>query len=350
MGTIGKKKPLFVCSNTLLGFLTCFAAVAYIRKNYSAWTVTSTHNVAFVTFAFTSAAGDRWNANTSRLALQFMYSSLVKSQSTYPKLHVFSNERSVIPKLTTQGMTPNIIFHQRETHSFPKNEYSKAGDPWRGLSLAKMDAVEEVIKFDGVQAIWIDLDTLLFVDLSSVRLASQSWVVGYQTGGCGGTNKNCSYEHVSRGGFTLGNIEPRFDAYGDLWSLTVANIESIRKYKLARIRKGLKPPLYDLQGYFTFMLHDGLLDVQLIHDILPYNFGFFCSNFNFPNEKNLEISVKDDHLICPEREYVSMQSHVGSISFTAITFQNLFLKDSTEFTFIQDELARSWMKRWFYAH
>ena len=154
--------------------------------------------------------------------------------------------------------------------------------------------------------------------------------------GCGlsswwlwGTNRNCSYEHTARGGLSNRDIKPAYDTYGDLWSLSLQPIDHIRRYRQWYIKEQLSLPLYDLQGYITFMLMDGVLNITFLHEIIPCNFGFFCSNFVFPTEKNLEITVHENHLVCPTREFVPMTSRVGSMSFTAITFQKLFLNAST---------------------
>ena len=277
-----------------------------------------------------------------------MYSSLVRSQSEYPELHLYSNDPGVIPLLTTMETVPHIILHKRQTNSFPRNEYSDS-DKWRALSLAKLDAVEEVMRNYGVQAIWVDLDTLIFVDLKPAVEAVDSWVVGYQAGGCGGTNRNCSYEHTARGGLSNRDIKPAYDTYGDLWSLSLQTIDHIKRYRQWYVKEQLLLPLYDLQGYITFMLMDAVLNVTFLHEILPCNFGFFCSNFEFPTETNLEITVHENHLACPTREFVPMTSRVGSMSFTAITFQKLFLNASTSFEFIADKNAQKWLTQWFYS-
>lgn len=302
----------------------------------------------FVTFAFTSDGGGRWNTSSCKTALTFMYSSLVRSQKDYPELHLYSNDPGVVPQLTTMQTAPRIVLHEIQARSLPRNEYSET-DEWRALSLAKLDAVEQVMKNYKVRAIWVDLDTLIFIDLKSSLRRASSWVIGYQSGSCGGLYKNCSYEHVARGGFHGGDIEPALDTYGDLWSLSLETIDTIRQYRKQYLKNGSTLPLYDLQGYMTFMLMDGVLDVTFLHDIVPYNFGFFCSNFEFPNAKNLEIAVLDDHLVCPMREFVPMSTRVGAISFTAITFQQLVLDTSSRFQFIPDESARKWLSDWFYS-
>lgn len=301
---------------------------------------------SFATFAFTSRGGDRWNATTCRDALKFMYSSLVRSQSQYPQLHVFTNDRQVIPRLSTFGTIPNIVVHQRHAKQFRKNEYSRTDD-WRALSLSKLDAVEEVIKSQNRRVIWVDLDTLLFVDLQS-PLLPESWFIGYQTGGCGGIYKNCSYEHVSRGGYNQADIEPELDVYGDLWSFSLPTITAIRNYRKEYVRSGRTLPLYDLQGYLTAMLQENRLNASPLNRFLPYNFGFFCSNFNFPNESNLDLSVNSGKLTCPKRAFVDMGIVVGSISFTALTYQAFFLQDQHSFSLVQNENARRWLIDWFY--
>lgn len=337
---------LYTC--WIVHYVSCTSLRTSLLK--AAPSPTTKNSYVFVTFAFTANAGGRWSTSTSKMGLQFMYSSLVRSQSQYPQLHVFSNDPKVVPLLTTMQSATRIILHQRKPESFSRNEYHKT-DKWRALSLAKLDAVQEVMESYGTRAIWVDLDTLIFVDLKPAVEIEKSWVVGYQGGGCGGINKNCSYEHVARGGLSNRDIEPAYDTYGDLWSLSLETIDHIKRYRQQYVEKRLTLPLYDLQGYITFMLMDGVLNITFLHEILPCNFGFFCSNFEFPTETNLQITVVDNHLACPIRDFIPMPSQVGSISFTALTFQKLFDDTPThsQFKFISDKAANTWLRNWFYS-
>lgn len=137
--------------------------------------------IQFVTFAFTKNAGDRWDTRSARTALRLMYSSLVRSQSTIPRLHVYTDAPDVVPEKTTFGAKTQIVVHACHAQSFPENPYSKIGK-WAAVSRAKLDAVEDLLLQHGGRIIWIDLDTLVFVDLTKTFRQSPSWVVGYQRG------------------------------------------------------------------------------------------------------------------------------------------------------------------------
>lgn len=301
----------------------------------------------FATFAFTSKeAGGRWSSASCRKALQIMYSSLVKSQEQFPRLHVFTDENTVIPVATLNGGPVNIVAHHTNPGMLPKNSYSKSS-PWKSLSRAKLDVVEDLITTFKTKIVWIDLDTLVFVDLGVTE--SLPWVVGYQNGGCQGA-KNCSWEHIARGGRFSQDIEPKFDALGDLWTLDLNAIRAIKTYEQQHTRSGLPLPEYDLQGYFTLMLQDSALPVALVHDLLDFNFGFFCSNFQHPSTTNLQLRLENSHIVCPKREGVSMGARVGAISFTALTFQKLLLRDSTiELSWVTDDRVRAWLHDWFFT-
>ena len=115
--------PLFCtcCIAYLLSYTPSVSKVA--RHPVASSHVAATSSYAFVTFAFTAEAGGRWNASTCKTGLRLMYSSLVRSQSEYPELHLYSNDPGVIPLLTTMETVPHIILHKRQTNSFPRNEY-----------------------------------------------------------------------------------------------------------------------------------------------------------------------------------------------------------------------------------
>eukprot|EP00223_Ostreococcus_mediterraneus_P004127 CAMPEP_0174586436 /NCGR_PEP_ID=MMETSP0929-20130131/26621_1 /TAXON_ID=548131 ORGANISM="Ostreococcus mediterraneus, Strain clade-D-RCC2572" /NCGR_SAMPLE_ID=MMETSP0929 /ASSEMBLY_ACC=CAM_ASM_000573 /LENGTH=253 /DNA_ID=CAMNT_0015768449 /DNA_START=357 /DNA_END=1118 /DNA_ORIENTATION=- len=237
------------------------------------------------------------------------------------------------------GTHTDITIHKCQPSHFPKNPYSTRGQ-WKSLSRAKLDAVEELLVLEGGKVIWIDLDTLVFVDLQQSFQFRSSWVVGYQHGGCDG-RYDCNKESKQ--------IQPEYDALGDLWSLDLRSIQQVRKYELNLLQTGQLLPKYDLQGYFSMMLHAGEFPPSmLLHRFMPYNFGFFCSNFKHPNSTNLEITVRHGLLQCPERKHVNMARTVGSISFTANCFQKMFATaKEVDFQFIQDLRARKWFQTWF---
>ena len=103
------------------------------------------------------------------------------------------------------------------------------------------------------------------------------------------------------------------------------------------------------------MLESGALPEKvLLHNILPdLNFGFTCSNFDHPTSANMEISVDGDAqaLMCPIPKGVKMSPRVGTISFTAWSFQKMFLNEDkpTFDSLSDDEDVRAWFARWFYS-
>lgn len=301
----------------------------------------------FVTFAFTANAGGRWNTTSCRRALRLTYSSLVKSQVEYPKLHVYTNEALIIPTHTTAGDVVDISVHLTSPLALPKNAYS-AISPWKSLSRAKLYVVERLLKSrKNLTLVWIDLDTVVFMDLRIPGVSA--WVIGYQNGGCGGA-KNCSWEHVARGGSSIHDIDARNDALGDLWSLDLEAIEAVKQYEAEHLKKKLPLPEYDLQGLFTLMLQDRVLPAVFLHDVTDRNFGFVCSNFKHPSKLNIEWSIKDGKLLCPKRDSIHMSERVGAISFTAITIRQLLLDaELPKFEWIRDVQVRDWLIDWFYT-
>jgi len=281
--------------NAITGWVCTLGAVWYISVELGGFDSASprdTSPIAFVTFAFTSGAGGRWKPEQCRRALRLMYSSLVKSQSEFPRLHVYTDELSVIPSVTTLGTKTDILVHKTKPELLPPNAYT-GKNPWLSLSRAKLDVVESLSVHTRASIVWIDLDTLVFVDLSLTR--THSWVVGYQHGNC----HNCSREHVSTGGSFDLSLEPRFDIYGDLWALNLSSIAAFRRYEDAHVSRGLPLPRFDLQGYFSLMLQENALPASLLHDILDYNFGFVCSGFEHPTPANMKLEVVDGTLSCP---------------------------------------------------
>ena len=88
------------------------------------------------------------------------------------------------------GTRVDIVARVCDASSLPKNVYSTSShgatnnnNEWASVSRAKLDVVEDIIVQEGEPVIWIDLDTLVFTDLSSARRREvSSWVVGYQRG------------------------------------------------------------------------------------------------------------------------------------------------------------------------
>ena len=302
--------------------------------------------IRFATFAFARNAGKRWSVESTKTALQLMYSSLARSQARKPpRLHVYTDTPDVIPIETTFGTEVDVIMHACDSHSFPPNAYTNVG-PWAALSRAKLDAVEHVMTAFGARVIWIDLDTLVFVDLGQTFRQSSSWVVGYQRGAhCEGMRACFHSAHSS--------VRPEFDALGDLWSLDRETIAKVRDFERRRITSSARtPPKYDLQTYYGQMLEEEMLSSDvLLHKLLPsHNFGFFCSNFMHPTVENLELSIDEEgNLVCPRRPDVKMGERVGTISFTAKTFQSMFSADGDVFETIAHPGARRWLRDWFYG-
>ena len=316
-----------------------------IGDRIEASTSDDSKTILFVTFAFTRNAGGRWSVESTKTALRLMYSSLARSQATKPRLHVYTDTPDVIPLETTFGTEVDVITHACDAHSFPANAYTKVGS-WAALSRAKLDAVDYLMTMFGARVIWIDLDTLVFVDLAQTFRQSSSWVVGYQRGAnCSGL-RACFRSMYSK-------VRPEFDALGDLWSLDRETVTKVREFERRRILSNArKPPKYDLQTYYGQMLEEETLSSDgLLHKLFPnYNFGFFCSNFMHPTVENLKLSIDEEgNLICPRLPNVKMGERVGAISFTAKTFQSTFSVDGDAFEVISHPGARRWLRDWFYG-
>ena len=108
-------------------------------------------SICFATFAFARNAGKRWDVESTKTALRFMYSSLARSQARKPpRLHVYTDTPDVIPIETTFGTEVDVITHACDSHSFPANAYTNVG-PWAALSRAKLDAVEHLMTVFGAR-------------------------------------------------------------------------------------------------------------------------------------------------------------------------------------------------------
>ena len=301
------------------------------------------NGVSFVTFAFTDGAGGRWGTETCRRALKLQYSSLAKSQSEYPHLIVYTDDSDIVPEHTFSGLKTNITTIIITPGDLPRNAFL-AIDLWRSLSRSKLDVVEIIARKTEQNIIWIDLDTLVFTDLMEIT-NTHSWVLGYQHGSC----NNCSAEHKLNNGFFDRNIDAAFDAHGDLWALNFSAIEAIRAYENRHLSNFLPLPLYDLQGFFTLMLQDSALPVELVHTLLNSSFGFACSEFDHPTSSNMRLRIRENELTCPVGDLTGVYSEkVGALSFTAPSFQELFLQnDFLELCWIPDHPTRMWLFSWF---
>jgi len=239
------------------------------------------------------------------------------------------------------GTVPNIVMHVRNSSSFRKNAYSgrkEKGSAWKALSRAKLDAVEEVLVRDKNDVVWIDLDTLVFIDLTQIFIKSKTWVIGFQHGNC---------EHCVKESFA---INPAFDVQGDLWALDAKTISKVRMFERTQISKLNKLPNYDLQAYISLMLQRRLLSADiLLQTILPtFSYGFACSHFQHA-ESSYAFFIIDGQLMCPVPDASTASQHPGVVSFTSPAFKRLFLS-AEEITFdkIEDPEVRSWFRSWFF--
>jgi len=284
----------------------------------------------------------RWSEQDCTEGLKIMYSSLVRSQESHPVLFLHSDSPQVIPAHTTMQTATNIIPILIDVESVLKD--SPYNMPWHALSRAKLDFVEKLIREHGKPVVWIDLDTLLFVDISKSFALSSSWVLGFHHGGCEG-KLTCSALSEP--------ITPAFDAQGDMWSLDLAAIAEVRKFEYELLLSNSTLPSFDLQGYFSMMLQRRILSADLLHRLLPFNFGFACSSFTHPTAANLKITfsrTESKMLQCPLHIGVDMPKETGGISFTASTFSTLLLHNETpQFKYFGDETIQSWFLDWFYS-
>ena len=251
-----------------------------------------------------------------------MYSSLVRAHAILPTLYVYTDTIDVVPSQTTMGTRVDIVARVCDASSLPKNVYStssygatkKNSNQWASVSRAKLDVVEDLIVQEGEPVIWIDLDTLVFTDLSSARRReASSWVVGYQRG-----NANMGFKRYAESHFRY--IRPEFDALGDLWSLDLGGIEKVRDFEKRWMSRVMAtPPKYDLQAYFSLMLESGVFSENvLLHNVLPgLNFGFTCSSFQHPTSENMKVSVDKDadarRITCSIPKGVNMSPRVGAV-------------------------------------
>eukprot|EP00982_Pelagococcus_subviridis_P016479 31479-Pelagococcus_subviridis.AAC.41 len=120
--------------------------------------------------------------------------------------------------------------------------------------------------------------------------------------------------------------------HGDLWSIDLRAIEEVASFE-----RELRTEL----------------SASLLHELLPYSFGFACGNFKYPIPlKNFHATVdprSPRYLQCPLHAGVEMPREVGAISFTAPTFKNFFFDGNLDFSFVSDLQARLWFKEWFYG-
>lgn len=293
----------------------------------------------FATSALTH--GGRWDGVSVRRALRLMYSSLYRAHQKAVKLVVYTDDpREVQISNTTWGAKVNLFYQKIDVETLSK--FSVYEDPWHAISRSKLNEVEALMLRCRKRVIWIDLDTLVFVNLERTFEFANSWVVGFHHGDCRRL-KRCSKLGIE--------IPSEFDIQGDLWSLDFQEIDEIRKLEREMTMTGQDLPVYDVQGYLSILLTQNKISPKLLHRILPFNFGFACSDFHHPSEINLELMSDSSsvYLLCPLHDGVDMPMEVGSMSFTAPTFTHLFLgSDQPNFSFIKSESVVLWFLCWFY--
>lgn len=266
-----------------------------------------------------------------------MYSSLVKAHKCSPVLYVYTNAKSGMLetlRTTTMGTKANIILRQHETKRIKNHGYVM---PWKQISVYKLDIIEQHLR-QGERVVWIDVDTLLFVSLSSKNINASSWVVGWHHG-----KRGQGAIYMGQNGDSSSPIKnPANEAQGDLWEVDLDVIQSVRTLQSASDVK----PTYDLQGYFSMLLESGKHNLQLLQLVMPnYNFGFQCSNYNHPSFSNFYPLIKENKLHCTDRQGLGFPSPVGSISFTAPTFLDLMLGKTMMSK--QSPEVRAWFERYF---
>ena len=261
-----------------------------------------------------------------------MYRSLQLSQTNTPILHIYTDidnfkTKMYAGKLREVAETKTIFIHHVEEEKLPRTKYE---NPWKSLSRNKLHFVKQLLAIAD-HVIWIDIDTLVFVDLEQTFQYTNSWVLGYQHGGCSGF-KNCSDLPF--------HLQPEFDALGDLWALDRTAISEVEKTEALLSLVG-RLPEYDLQGIYSIMLQSGGSSITPLHRFLPFNFGFFCYDGFAHDPELLNISMRNLALVCNEKPYVNMSMEVGAISFTGETMQEILTQDDTKlFAHIKDERAR----------
>ena len=271
----------------------------------------------------------RWNVSSTKRAVLLLFNSLLSSQTVDFHLHVYTNSDELyFNSAQERGRLSTRII---EADELPTNPYS---DPWKRLSRAKLDFYER-LKTEVSPLVWIDIDTLVFVDLHKAFEVTDSWVIGYHHGAC----------DVCSDLFAGEKVDPAIDVQGDVWSLSLDSIQSVRNIERQRIISN-SLPRYDLQGYFSIMLRKNRCSLGLLHELLPeYNFGFQCTEWLPPNATNVHIRLSQDQLVCPLTKGVAMGEKLGIMSFSATSYQSLFLcADKPDMKFVHEAAARAKFK------
>lgn len=293
----------------------------------------------FVSFAFTHVG--RWSSESLQMAAKLVYSSLVRAHNCAPILYVYTNDpqmHATLPKLTTMNTRTNIIVVVQNVTAITSRGYDK----FRDLSMYKMDVVREHL-IHGEHIIWIDLDTLVFVDLSPMVQEDVGCTVGWQHG-----KRGLPKELVLKM-FSGVNVPPKYDSYGDLWSLNLKALDEIASLYKEQTEKNITRPMYDVQGYMSILMSQGSTNIKILQQIMPnHSFGFQCSNFTHPNVEFFKPKIMNQELHCPDVQGIGLGSKVGSISFTSPTFKRTILSDPVKFSSISDPEVREWFKRWFF--
>lgn len=277
-------------------------------------------------------------------AIRLMYSSLARAHSCAPLLYLYTNSVNIANKVsllnTTMQTRTNIQAIVRKVSTIKRRGFE---DTWRELSRHKLDVVTEHMA-RGERLVWMDLDTLVFVDLTPAFREDVAWAVGWSHGKSG-VGSAAELAQIYSGV----NVSPKLEVNGDLWLLNMDAINETIALETELKQNNATLPAYDLQGYFSILLTRNSTNFKVLQDIIPdYSYGFQCSSFSHPTATAFRPQVIDGELHCPDNQGVGLSSKVGSISFTSPTFRDVILRDPVNFSGISVPASREWLKQWFY--
>jgi hypothetical protein len=291
--------------------------------------------IVFITYAVITApviakprVEGSWSVDIARRALLLMYSALARSQNELPLLYVYSNveREKLVSTETTFGTKMNIVWKPfvQITSSYK--------DPLKELSRSKLDLVAAHLSY-GETPIWIDLHTLVFMDLS--KFVAKPFVIGWAM------DKSVAPRKILEV-----DVDPRSQAQGDLWFMDGSAV----KETLALEATLTNIPEYDLEGYFSIMLHRNKSRFSVLQELsIEHSFGFEClGKFHgvspeYPYASHMNITWKSSSgFVCHDKP-------LGVLSFTAPKFKELFLeKVYPTFQFIKDYDSRRQFHKYFY--
>lgn len=177
---------------------------------------------------------------------------------------------------TTLGSRSNIVTRIEPIERVQQMKYGY--DVWRSLSRHKLTVMKRHMANLAERLIWVDLDSLIFEDMTPAYNSAFSWAVGR-------TPKVPSLQEMYKVRYRK-DMDLKCFVNGDIFSITEGGFTEFLDYEKAHPNP---KPEYDIQGYISLLLAQpgGSQHFRILQEVMPgFAWGFGCSDQIHPYETN----------------------------------------------------------------